>query len=224
MIAATTAANLKFAVYLGVALLVGLVLHEYGHAWMADRLGDQTPRRFGRLTLNPRPLVDPLGTIILPVFLLLLAAAGGAAVPFAYAKPMPLNPMALRRPNSDMVRITLAGPAANLIVAAAAGIGLRLLGSPNPSSDVFQFLFAFLLANLFMGVFQLMPIPGLDGAKLLARYLHGRAKEVYESMDQYLPLFMLLVFFIILAPVVGFVNIFTRALCKAFAGSACPFV
>src|SRR5437667_1895287 len=80
-------ANLKFAVFLGVGLLIGLVLHEYAHAWMADRLGDQTPRRFGRLTLNPRPLVDPLGTIILPGFLLVLVAAGGAGIAFAYAKP-----------------------------------------------------------------------------------------------------------------------------------------
>jgi Zn-dependent protease len=212
--------DVKVAFYLLIALVPALLLHEYAHARVSEKLGDWTPRRYGRATLNPRPHVDPLGTVILPGFLLVLFAAGAGAIPFAYAKPMPYNPAGLRNPRRDTVLVALAGPGVNLAVGLAAGLALRVVG--GGSEDLAAFLFGLLLVNVFMGVFQLMPIPGLDGSRILARYLSGRAREVYTNLDQFLPLFMLLIFFLLAAPVLGFVNIFTDALCELFTAGGCP--
>jgi len=85
----------------------------------------------------------------------------------------------------------------------------------------FLFVLAVLVVNLFLCVFNLVPIPGLDGSKILVRYLHGRAREVYGNMEQYLPLFVLLVFFLLAGPVLGIVAAFEKALCNVFAGSIC---
>lgn len=213
-----TAETVRFAVYLLVAIVPALVLHEYAHAKVSEHLGDWGPRRYGRATLKPRPHLDPLGSVILPGFLLVLVAAGAPAIPFAYAKPMPYNPAGLRNPRRDAMLVALAGPGVNLAIALGAGIALRVAGGGN---ELGLFLFGVLLVNVFMGVFQLMPIPGLDGSRILARYLSGRAQEVYSNLDQYLPLFMLLVFFLLAAPVLGFVNIFTEALCDLFTAGAC---
>jgi Zn-dependent protease len=213
-----TGETIRFAFYLLVALVPALVLHEYAHAKVSERLGDWTPSRYGRATLKPRPHVDPLGTVILPGFLLILVAAGAGAVPFAYAKPMPYNPTGLRNPRRDAVLVALAGPAVNLAVGLVAGLLLRVAGG---GGELGLFLFSVLVVNVFMGVFQLMPIPGLDGARIVARYLSGRAREVYTNLDQFLPLFMLLIFFLLAAPVLGFVEIFTGALCDLFTAGRC---
>jgi Zn-dependent protease len=213
--------NIRFAVYLGIALLVALVVHEYAHAWVADRRGDQTPRSRGRLTLNPRPLIDPFGSVILPGLALILVASGAgfAILPFAYAKPLPLEPHYLRDPRRDWLRVVLAGPVANLALAAVAGLGLRLVGI---GGETFQVLWAFFVASTLMALIQLMPVPGFDGSKLLARVLRGRAREVYVNLDEYLVLFVLLLFFLLGGPIFDLVNAFFVAICGLFAGSGCP--
>jgi Zn-dependent protease len=204
--------NLKFAAFLLVALVPSLVLHEYAHAFAADRLGDPTPRRWGRLTLNPRPLIDPFGTLILPGLILVLVASGyGCLLPiFAYAKPMPLDPFHLRNPKRDPLIVAAAGLGANLALALAAGILLRL----ELGGDLLLFVYAFFLVNLYMFVFQLMPVPGFDGARLLARVLPPRAREVYVNLDQYLVLFVLVIFFLLAGPFLSIV----RALADAVNG------
>jgi Zn-dependent protease len=207
--------TVRFAVYMLVAFIPSLLLHELAHVAMAERLGDLTPRRYGRRTFRLRPHVDRFGTIVMPVLLFLIAAVGGGATVFGYAQPLPFNPMALRNPNRDSVLIALAGPGANLAVAAVAGVALRVVA---PRTEPFWFLLAVLVVNLFLCVFNLVPIPGLDGSKILVRYLHGRAREVYAGMEQYLPLFVLLVFFLLAGPILGIVGIFERALCSLFAG------
>ena len=209
--------DLKFALYLAVALLPSLVLHEFAHALAADRLGDPTPRRWGRLTLNPRPLVDPFGTIILPALVLLLVAAGkGFILPiFAYAKPTPLDANYLRNRGRDSLVIVLAGPGANLVLGAVAGTLMRT----GITGDAQLVAYAFLLVNVFMFVFQLMPVPGLDGAKLLARVLPPRPRDVYVTLDQYLVLFMLVIFFLLAGPLLGIVRALAGAMCSVLAGS-----
>lgn len=209
--------NLKFAVFLTVALVPSLVAHELAHAWAADRLGDPTPRRWGRLTVKPKPLIDPFGSVILPGLILVLVASGqGFLLPiFAYAKPMPLDPTYLKNRKRDTLIVTLAGPAANLALAAAAGILLRL----GPTGDAAQFLYAWLLVNVFMFVFQLMPVPGLDGAKLLARVLPPRPREVYVNLDQYLVLFMLVFFFVLAGPLLSIVRALASGVCNVLAGN-----
>jgi Zn-dependent protease len=218
-----SAESVKFALFLLIALVPSLALREFARAAMADRLGDPTARRFGRRTLNPRPHFDPFGSGILPGLLLILRAAGVGFPVFAYAKPVPLNPGNLRNPQRDIVWISLAGPLANLALAVIAALAVRVAwpDRTTPPSDLAKFLFAALQINVVLFVFNLMPIPGLDGARILARYLHGRAREVYTSMDQYLPLFMLVIFFLLGAPVLTFVNALGNALCKPLAGITC---
>ncbi len=213
--------NLRFALYLLIALVPALVLHEYAHALAADRLGDSSPRRWGRLTLNPRPLIDPFGSLILPGLALILVASGsGLIIPvFAYAKPMPLDPNALRDPGRDSLRVVWAGLLANLAMAAVAGLLLRF-GLPR---DAFLVAYAFLLVNGMMFLIQLMPVPGFDGSKLLARVLRGRAREVYVGLDEYLVLFVLLIFFLLGGPFLGIVTGLFRGICHVLAGTAnCP--
>jgi len=212
--------NIKFALYLLIALVPALVLHEYAHAAAADRFGDPSPRRWGRLTLNPRPLVDPFGSLILPGLALVLVAAGsGFFIPvFAYAKPMPLDPSYLRNPKRDSVRVVWAGLAANLVLAAIGGLAMRM----GLTGDAFRIAYAFLIVNAFMFLIQLMPVPGLDGSKLLARVLHGRAREVYVNLDEYLVLFMLLIFFLLGGPFVGIISGLFGGICDVLAGGACP--
>jgi Zn-dependent protease len=212
--------TVKFALYLLVALVQALITHEYAHALAADRLGDASPRRWGRLTLNPRPLVDPFGSLILPGLALILVASGsGFLIPvFAYAKPMPLEPNALRNPRRDSLRVIWAGLLANLAVAAIAGVLLRF----GLAGEAFQIVYAFLIVNGYMFLIQLMPVPGLDGSKLLARVLHGRAKEVYVNLDEYLVLFILLIFFLLGGPFLSIVGSLFGAICDVLAGSGCP--
>ena len=210
--------NLRFALYLLVALAPSLVLHEYGHAFAADRLGDPSPRRWGRLTLDPRPLIDPFGTIILPALALILVAAdAGFVIPvFAYAKPMPLDARYLRDPNRDSLIVVLAGLGANLVLAAVAGVTLRF----GLTGEAATFAYAWLVVNVFMFVIQLMPVPGLDGSKLLARVLSARVREIYQGLDQYIVLFMLAIFFLLGGPFLSIVNGLVRAVCTVVAGAA----
>jgi Zn-dependent protease len=211
--------NVRFALYLAISLAPSLVLHEYAHATAADRLGDPTPRRWGRLTLRLRPLLDPFGSVILPALALILVATGnglGLLPVFAYAKPMPLDPTYLRNPSRDALLVALAGPAANLALGAGAGIVLRA----GVTGEAALFAYAFLLVNVFMLVFQLMPIPGLDGSKLLARVLPPHPRAVYVNLDQYLVLFMLVVFFVLAGPLLGIVRALAGAICSLLAGSA----
>lgn len=209
--------DVKFAIYLAVALLPSLVLHEYAHAYAADKLGDPTPRRWGRLSLHPNPLIDPFGSVILPGLILLLVAAGqGFVLPiFAYAKPMPLDPTYLRNRKRDSLIVVLAGPAANLALAAVAGAVIRT----GLGGEVGLLVLAFLYVNVFMFVFQFMPVPGLDGAKLLARVLPPRPREVYVSLDQYLVLFMLVIFFLLAGPLLGIVRSLADVLFSLLAGT-----
>lgn len=139
------------------AILISLTVHEFSHALMAKLRGDRTAEREGRLTLNPMAHMDPLGTILILLF------------GFGWAKPVPYNPYNLKDSKWDSVRIGLAGPASNLIMAIAAGIGFRLLVGGDALS-VFNllsiFLFLLILLNLFLLLFNIIPVHPLDGSKL----------------------------------------------------------
>jgi Zn-dependent protease len=211
--------NLKFAAFLGIALVPAFVLHEYAHAFVANRLGDLTPKRWGRLTLNPKPSIDPFGSLILPALALILVAARGEILlpVFAYAKPMPVDPMAFKNPRRDYAWVVLAGLIANLALTLPAGILIRI----GVSGDVFLFAISWVLVNAFMFGLQLMPIPGLDGSKLLAPFLPPRAREVYANLDQYLVLFILVIFFLLAGPLFAIVNAFANLACRLAAGLPC---
>lgn len=207
-----------FAVELAVALGVGLALHEHAHALAADRLGDMSPRRFGWLSLDPRPKIDPFGTVVLPLLILLPWAAGVIFLPpFAYAKSMPFDPLSLRDRSRGPVWVWLAGPLANLGLAAVGGLALR----SGLTGEAARAALALLYANAVLFVFNLLPVPGLDGAKLLVRVLPPRAAHAFASAEHFLSLFMLVLYFVLAGPLVGIVNGLSNVACEALAGITC---
>ena len=211
--------DLKQGIYLFVALLLALYVREYARALVADRLGDPSARQFGWLRADPRGRADPFGSVILPILIAVLWASGAGYLPppFAYAKPMPFQPMRLREPGRGDVIVALAGPATNLVIGAVAGLALRAV----PLSEATVVLSVLTYVNIVMCVFHLMPIPGLDGARLLARALPPRAQVVYRNLDQYLVLFTLVIFFVFAGPLLTIVNGLTNAVCRLVAGFPC---
>jgi len=167
---------LREAVILFGCLVVAVILHEISHGVAALWLGDDTAKRAGRLTLNPVPHIDPFGSLVLPA----LGALSGLPV-IGYAKPVPVDPRRLRRPRRDMVLVSLAGPFSNFVLMAGAAFvarwmysqGRGLGGAINaPTSDVLlEIVFFFAIVNLLLGVFNLLPVPPLDGSALLERLL-----------------------------------------------------
>ena len=216
--AAITVASLLYVVYLAAALLIALMVHEFAHAFVAARLGDQTPRQAGRMSLNPRRHVDPFGTLLLPGILLLPRLFGAPLFPvFAYAKPQPLNPWNLRKPDTHPVLIALAGPASNLLLAFAFGALFRVAAA----GELGRLLYAGLLVNVTFAVLHLIPFPPLDGSRVLARFLSGRARELYTSWDPYGALFILVIFFIFPGPIFAFIRIIGGGICQLVAGVDC---
>ena len=168
-------ADLEQALVFFGCLVVAVILHELSHGVVAFWFGDDTARRAGRLTLNPVPHIDPFGSLILPA----MGALTGLPV-LGWAKPVPVNPSKLRDPRRHMLIVSLAGPATNFVLALASAFAARALFDPASVPRVFGFsdlplgiqvLFSFALVNLFLGVFNLLPIPPLDGSALIERVL-----------------------------------------------------
>lgn len=148
-----------------------IILHEVSHGFAALHFGDDTAKRRGRLTLNPVAHVDPVGTLLLPA---ILALSGFGVI--GYAKPVPVNVRRLRKPRDHAVLVALAGPATNLLLAAAAALVLRATGGLEPLREGETWTFAAVvgvlgLVNLLLGFFNLLPIPPLDGSAVLERFL-----------------------------------------------------
>lgn len=210
---------IRFALYLAGSLVVGMAAREFARASMASRLHDPTPRLWGRLTMNPKAWFEPFGSGVVPGLILLLWAASASFLPppVAYAKPAPIDPSYFRNRTRDTIVTALAGPAADLALAAVAGLAIRA----GVSGEIGLMLEAFLLANLSLMIFHLMPIPGLDGARMVALALPPRAAEVYRNADQYLPLFVLVVLFLFAGPLIAIVRSLTNSLCSLLAGLTC---
>jgi len=182
------------------------IIHEYSHGWMADRLGDPTARLSGRLTLNPIPHIDPVGTILLPAMMYLFTQG---AMLFAYAKPVPVNPFNLRNIRYGTALTAFAGPASNIIIALIFGMFVRFL----PLSVFTEFLSIIVLANLLLAVFNLVPIPPLDGSKVLFALLPSQFNDIKVFLEAYGWFF--LIFFIVflfqfISPIIQFLfTVFT---------------
>jgi Zn-dependent protease len=160
-------------------LIFSAVAHEYMHGWMADRLGDPTAKNAGRLTLNPLPHLDWFGSIVLP---LLLVISGSGAI-LGWAKPVPYNPYNLRDKKWGEAKVALAGPLANLVIALTFGLLLRFL--PFISLTFNGLLQVIVYINLILMVFNLVPLPPLDGSKILASFLSPRARYHYLALEKY---------------------------------------
>jgi len=161
-------------------ILFALTIHEYAHGWVADKLGDPTARYAGRLTLNPLSHLDPLGTIML--FL----------VHFGWAKPVPVDPSFLKNPKRDMMWISLAGPTANIVSAVLLGWVFRLLVDIGlTSGPLLVVVYNGVRINLVLAVFNLIPIPPLDGSKILMGLLPPEQAFRFQQLERKGPLILL---------------------------------
>ena len=165
-------------------LLLGIVVHEVAHGYVADRLGDPTARMLGRLSLNPIKHIDPWGTLLLPIFLLVMSQ--GTMV-FGYAKPVPVTVENLKKPRRDQLLVSLAGPAANVLIAivltlvAWLGHPLGFIGNTG-TRFVLQ---AAISINIFLAALNLIPIPPLDGSHVLQNVLPGSWAYRYQKLAPY---------------------------------------
>ena len=165
-----------------LVLLFSLTVHESAHAWTANRLGDPTARRLGRISLNPVVHIDPIGTILLP----LVAFMAGGLI-FGWAKPVPVNPRNLKNYRRDFLLIAAAGPASNVLLATAASLLMRVglagaAASGGIASVLFDMGFMVIQLNLLLAVFNMIPIPPLDGGSVLAGLLPGPLADGYDRV------------------------------------------
>jgi len=210
------------------ALFFAITVHEAAHGWAANKLGDPTAYNLGRVTLNPIAHIDPLGTIIFPLILIIMGAP-----PFGWAKPVPVNPLNLKNPRRDNLWISAAGPASNLSVATISLIVIILLKLINP--NVRGFLWSFLYSggglprgfyplegvalilyfvvyiNCLLAIFNLIPIPPLDGSGIIMGFLSEENVQKYERIRPFgfiiiLALIYLGLLRIIMWPIQIFIN------------------
>jgi len=213
-------------------LVFALSLHEAAHAWMASRLGDQTARMLGRVTLNPMKHIDPIGTVLIPLAMLFLGSYGRFLI--GWAKPTPVNTRNFKRITRDDILTTLAGPVSNLLAAIAATIALIALAKSTPAGSlavhqlasgmidpafmaaspvIFPMAIIFylgLVLNLFLAVFNLLPLPPLDGSHIFRHMLPYNALRIYDSLGMISLILMLFIgaplvnFFV--SPALGLIN------------------
>jgi len=167
-------------------LFISITFHEYAHGWVAHKLGDPTPKQSGRLTLNPIAHIDPFGTIALPILLLI---ASGGAFAIGYAKPMPINPYHFKNPKKDLKLVGAAGPSANIILAILLTL-IYKIGIPMFA----QALILGVAINLMLAIFNLVPIPPLDGSRIVASLLPTQLAYKYLKIEPYGFLIIFLLF------------------------------
>lgn len=208
---------LREVVILFGCLVVAVLLHEISHGFAAFLLGDDTARRAGRLTLNPVPHIDQFGSLILPA----MGALAGLPI-VGYARPVPIDPGRLRRPRRDLLLVSLAGPACNLVLMAAAALATRwLLGAGGGLASgigaraddlLVQVVFSFAVVNLLLGLFNLLPIPPLDGSAVLERFLPAAWLPGWYRFRPYGILVVLLLVFLVPGVITGILAPFSDAL------------
>lgn len=157
-------------IFSAIGLIIAITIHEFSHAFVADRLGDPTPQASGRLTLNPLAHLDPLGTLMLFI------------AHFGWGKPVPIDPYNFKNPRRDETLVSIAGPASNFLLVIVISIIVKFI----PVNPFTYILFSFALTNLYLGVFNLLPIPPLDGSKIFLNMMSvEKAYEWEQAFEKY---------------------------------------
>lgn len=172
--------NLQYIILLAPPILLALSFHEFSHGWVANKLGDPTAKLAGRLSMNPLVHLDPIGTLM--IFL----------VRFGWARPVPVDPRYFSKPKRDMLLVSVAGPGANMILALLSGLLLRLFHGgvfnffPHNILQPLYLMVKFSLQiNLALAIFNLLPIPPLDGSKILYGILPPKYDHIFNSLERY---------------------------------------
>ena len=172
--------NLQILSFL-IAILLGLTIHEFSHAFVANYLGDPTAKYAGRLSLNPIRHLDPLGTVLLLIFLFTLGLG------FGWGKPVPVNPYNLKHKHGELL-VSLAGPFSNFLLAILIAVLLELIPpalTAGWSQDFIKLFYTIILVNVMLGLFNLLPIPPLDGSKVLFDLLPAGQTEIRNTLEKY---------------------------------------
>jgi Zn-dependent protease len=173
--------NIELALISLVILIFSAILHEIAHGFVAERLGDPTAKLLGRLTLNPIPHIDPIMSILVPLLLLF----GGSPVIFGAAKPVPVDPFNFREPRKDMALVSLAGPLTNFLIAFIFAFIFKFLSPFITDPLILTIIFTIIQLNLLLGIFNLIPIPPLDGSKIFAMLLPEDTARAYLSIGTF---------------------------------------
>jgi len=208
--------NIQEMILLAPGILLALAFHEYAHGWVADKLGDPTARMAGRLTMNPLVHLDIMGTLML-----FLAQIG-------WAKPVPINPYNFHNPRRDIILVSTAGVTANMIMAAGWGLIFRFLASgiiPQTNhlpAPIWLIIVLALQINLMLAVFNLIPVPPLDGSRILGGLLPEHLEREYRKLDQFGPFLILILVIggsLLHIPILGYIiTPFVRFFAGLFAG------
>ena len=199
-------------VFIILVLLFSVILHEVSHGVIANNLGDPTAKNLGRLTLNPIPHLDLFGSILLPLFLVLI----NAGIVFGWAKPVPVNPFNLRDQKYGYAKVALAGPASNLSLALVFGLILRFLPSNFFNPNLFFILTYIVFINIVLAVFNLVPIPPLDGSHVLFAVLPDTMNDAKHFLSRY----SFVIFFVVLFLFFDWIILATNFIFKAITGFA----
>ncbi|SMN01552.1 FIG004556: membrane metalloprotease [uncultured Candidatus Thioglobus sp.] len=194
-----------FLIY-AIPLIFAITVHEVAHGWVANQRGDGTAKMLGRLTLNPTKHIDPVGTILVPAMLYFF----DSPFLFGWAKPVPINFNALKSPKQDMILVALAGPASNFIMALL-WLASIVLAIQTQSQFLLKMAEFGITINLVLGVFNLLPLPPLDGSRVVSALLPNKLAYEYNKLEDYglyilLGLLFLGIFEQVILPVVSFIQ------------------
>jgi Zn-dependent protease len=192
--------------FLIIILIFSIIIHEIAHGSVAYYLGDPTAKYAGRLTLNPLKHLDPIGSVIVPLFLVIMSQLTGGGIIFGWAKPVPINPYNFKDQKYGSLKVALAGPASNLSVALVFGLILRFLPALLALEGLVVMFSYIVYINILLAIFNLMPVPPLDGSHILFALLPNSARNLKIFLQQFGIFILLFIIFFAFPYIIVIIN------------------